>query len=549
MEEHRDRPHGSAPKPRHFGPDDPHPFSQVRTELVWEGKYDEYGNRRPINTAGLAMPMQRIETIDEPRSRAEAQGSLFDSTKAHLDDFRNLLVWGDNKLVMASLLAEFRCTASLVYIDPPFDVGADFSMSVAIGDDKDAVEKDQSALEMVAYRDTWGRGVDSYLHMLYERLVLLRELLNERGTAYVHIGRNISHAVRSLCDEVFGREHFLNEVTWKRSHAHGDTGQGATHFGRVTEAILIYSKTLDVNWNAQYVPYSQEILERDYKYVDESSGERYRLMPVDGPGGAAKGNPYYEFLGVKGYWRYSQVRMQALHDAGEIVLSRTGKSLSRKRYLRDAAGTPVTDLWDDVNRISPTSSERLGYETQKPEALLERIIRTSSAPGDLVIDAFCGSGTTGAVAERLGRRWLMVDLGRFSVHTTRKRLIDVQRALHADGAAYRAFDVANLGRYERQWWQKERLAGADDDHRRVVLAFFRAEVLATPRRPCSTGGRGPRSVMWTASTASSRARRLPWRGCEAAGAGRRSSACHGSSKWTFGSSAIASRRSSGSSSS
>lgn len=165
-----------------YGPGNPHPLSQLQTELVWEGKYDEYGERRGVDASGLAMPMQRIETIDEPRARAESQGDLFDSGKAHLDDFRNRLIWGDNKLVMASLLEEFKGKLDLVYIDPPFDVGADFTLEVEIGDEKESVAKDQSALEMVAYRDMWGKGTDSYLHMMYERLLLIRDLLSDSGS-------------------------------------------------------------------------------------------------------------------------------------------------------------------------------------------------------------------------------------------------------------------------------------------------------------------------------------------------------------------------------
>lgn len=155
-----------------FGPENPHPLSMLKTELVWDGKYDEYGNRREIDVAGCAMPLQKIETIDEPRSRAEAQGKLFGSKKSHPDDFRNMLIWGDNKIVMASLLKDFKGTIDLVYIDPPFDVGADFTMDLPMGDGRETVDKDQSTLEMVVYRDMWGKGTDSYLHMMFERLVL-----------------------------------------------------------------------------------------------------------------------------------------------------------------------------------------------------------------------------------------------------------------------------------------------------------------------------------------------------------------------------------------
>jgi adenine-specific DNA-methyltransferase len=161
-----------------YGPHNPHPLSQMKTELVWEGKYDEYGNRREVDIAGCAMPLQKIESIDEPRRAAAAEGQLglFEQQKLHQDDFRNRLVWGDNKLVMASLLKEFRGKVDLIYIDPPFDVGADFTMSVSIGEE-DSLNKEQSTLEMVAYRDMWGKGADSYLQMMFERLILMKELL------------------------------------------------------------------------------------------------------------------------------------------------------------------------------------------------------------------------------------------------------------------------------------------------------------------------------------------------------------------------------------
>jgi DNA methylase len=188
-----------------YGPHNPHPLSTMRTELVWEGKYDEFGGRREVNVAAFSMPLQKIETIDEPRSRAEAHGELFDERKAHRDDFRNRLIWGDNKLITASLLEEFKGAIDLIYIDPPFDVGTDFSLSVPLGDGNDTVAKEQSILEMVAYRDMWGKGTNSYLHMLYERLLICRELLSEQGVIYVHIGPNINHLVRALLDEVFGR--------------------------------------------------------------------------------------------------------------------------------------------------------------------------------------------------------------------------------------------------------------------------------------------------------------------------------------------------------
>ncbi len=429
----------------------------MAVRLEWEGK--------PQQIERLTLPFQTVETINESRATREREAGSLLQSNARVETDRNQLIWGDNRLVMSSLLEDFAGRVRLVYIDPPFDTGTDFSFSVKIGSVD--LTKAPSVLEETAYRDTWGRGRSSYLSMMYERLVLIHELLSDDGTLFLHLGRNVSHYLKLVCDEIFGAEHFINEITWKRSHAHGDTGQGARHFGRVTEAILIYRKSEEGLWNAQYAPYSAEIVERDYKYVDADTGRRYRLMPVDGPGGAAKGNPHYEFLGVAGYWRYSKQRMQELYEAGEVVLSRTGKSLSRKRLLDEAKGTPITDLWDDVNRISPTSGERLPYATQKPEALVERIVETATKPGDLVADFFVGSGTTAAVAEKLGRRWIACDLGRFAIHTTRKRLLNIQ------GCG--PFDIKNLGAYERQRWQIDTGNGALRAYLDTILAFYRAE--------------------------------------------------------------------------
>lgn len=238
----------------------------------------------------------------------------------------------------------------------------------------------------------------------------------------------------------------------------------------MTEAILVFSKTSAPIFHPQYVGYTDQIMSRDYKYEDSKTGERYRLMPVDGPGGAAKGNPHYEFHGVTGYWRYSKERMQELFDAGEVIVSSTGKSLSRKRYLKDAKGTPVTDLWDDVNRISPTSSERLDYATQKPESLLHRIVSTSSDPQSIVADFFVGSGTAAAVAEKLGRRWIACDLGRFSIHTSRKRLLGIEGC--------KPFEVLNLGRYERKYWQGINSGEAVHEYLKFIVELYHAAPIA-----------------------------------------------------------------------
>jgi len=211
----------------------------MKTELIWEGKYDEYGNRRTVDIAGCAMPLQKIETIDEPASRAQVQGNLFDPVKAHRDDFRNRLIWGDNKLVMASLLKEFKGKVDLIYIDPPFDVGADFTMNVPFGDSRETIGKDQSALEMVAYRDMWGKGTDSYLHIMYERLVLMRDMLTEKGSIYIHCDWRVGYYLRLLLDEVFGVDNFINEIIWKHQIMGGAHGR---RYPKAHEIILWYGK-------------------------------------------------------------------------------------------------------------------------------------------------------------------------------------------------------------------------------------------------------------------------------------------------------------------
>lgn len=472
-----------------YGPDNPHPLSQLRTELVWEGKYDEWGNRREVDVAGAAMPLQRIETVDEPRARVEAQGNLFDAKVAHLDDFRNMLVWGDNKLVMASLLRDFRGKVDLIYIDPPFDVGADFTMNVMIGDGNDQATKDQSALEMVAYRDTWGRGTDSYLHMMSERLVLARELLSDEGSIFVHCDTRVNSHLRLILDEVFGTGLFTNHISWKRTSGHG----GADRFGNVTDTLLFYTKSSSHKWNQLYQAISDEHKERHYRLSDERG--IYALGELTAPGvrRGPCGDPWrgFDVTAMGRHWSAVPDTLDTLDDEKRIYWPKKERGWPRlKRYWHEHKGVPATDFWHDISPINMMASERENYATQKPEALVERVVLASSDEGDLVADFFCGSGTTGAVAERLGRRWLMADLGRFAIHTSRKRLIEVQRQLHDDGKPYRAFDVFNLGRYERQWWQKERLKGADEDHRRVVLEFYRAEVLDHPTSPLLHGRKG-----------------------------------------------------------
>ena len=450
----------------------------MRTELVWEGKYDKFGERREVDIAGRKFPLQPIETIDEPRSHAEAQEKLFNPDSAHRDDFRNKLIWGDNRLVMASLMSKFKGAIDLIYIDPPFDVGADFTLKAPIGDSRETIDKEQSILEMVAYRDIWGRGMDSYLGILSEQLTMMRDLLSEQGSIYVHCDWRIASIIRLCLNEIFGEKNFVNEIIWQGTT--GDTSNKNKKFIKSHETILFYRKTNRILWNDIFQEYSEASL-RLYCHYDEKG--RYQLTDVGNPGGGG----YKYDLGCGetppsgGYRMPEETAREWLRE--DLLVVEKGKVPRRKRYIGE--GVRCRDVWTDIR--STQGAEYLGYPTQKPRKLIERIITASSDEGSLVADFFCGSGTTAAVAEQLGRRWIASDLGRFAIHTTQKRLIGIQRELHNAKEKYRSFDVFNLGRYERQWWQQEALKGVNDEHRSIVLSFFRAEELCntTPPPPTS----------------------------------------------------------------
>jgi adenine-specific DNA-methyltransferase len=446
------------------------------TELIWEGKYDDKG--RKVAPPRIALPFQTVETVNESAADRDRNQDLFASGRP--TDWRNRLIWGDKKYVLPSLLDEFVGKVNLIYIDPPFDTGANFSYTATVPDDP-GTDGDQGAtfvkeptvIEQKAYRDTWGKGLDGYLKWFYETIVLLRDLLTEDGTIYVHLDYNVGHYAKAVMDEVFGSDRLVNEIVWKRQSAKGDVTQGARHMGRIHESIYLYTKSADYRWNVLFTPYDQSYIDAFYRHTD-ADGRRYRLSDTTAPGKATKGNPYYEFLGVKRYYRFSKEKMQALYQEGRIVQTSEGTVPAQKRYLDEMPGVPLQSLWMDLKPIQSQALEALGYSTQKPEALLDRIVNTSSNEGDLVLDCFCGSGTTAAVAEKLNRRWIACDLGRFAIHTTRKRLLGIPRV--------KPFVVQNLGKYERQAWQiaefGEGAQAATDAYRRFVLDLYHAQPVA-----------------------------------------------------------------------
>ncbi len=447
-------------------------------ELVWNGKTNEVTN--------VVLPFQVIEQVDEPRAEkpeeAALQAGLFDERGRQLKGWTNKLIWGDNKLILSSLKngplreeIEAQGGLKLIYIDPPFDVGADFSMDIEVGDE--TFTKKPGILEEIAYRDTWGKGSDSFIAMLYERLVVMRDLLADDGSIYVHCDWRVNSYIRLILDEIFSKERSVNEITWKRSDAHSNSN----NFGVNTDTIFLYSKGSKPKWNNQYQAYSDEYIATQYRYVDET-GRRYLSRSCTGFSGI---NKVYAWKGMAKAWRYSPETFERLEKEGRIVYTSNGTP-RYKQYLDEMPGTPLSSLWDDIGRIHHLADERIDYPTQKPEELLERIIKVSSDEGDLVADFFIGSGTTAAVAEKLNRKWIGSDLGKFAIHATRKRMIDVQRKLKAAGADYRAFEILNLGKYERQHYvgansnlreaeQQAQLARKEAAFLDLILRAYRAE--------------------------------------------------------------------------
>ena len=451
-------------------------------ELIWDGKYDAAGKRVAIPKTPL--PFQTIETVNEDTHARERSLSLFESGEP--SDWRNRLIWGDKKWVLPSLLPEFGSKVDLIYIDPPFDTGADFSFSAPIPADPNAPEnagqsftKEPSLLELKAYRDIWGGAkthLDAYLKWFYETVVVLYDLLAPTGSIYVHLDYRMVHYARSVLDEIFGSDRFINEIIWKRRTG---TVSSNNAFGAQTDSILWYSKSEKFTFNPQFrrSGISQEEIEKKFNLVDEQ-GRRYWSGDLNNPGD--RPNLKYDYKGYahpKGGWAISREVMEKWDAEGKIIFPKNPEGrIRRKMYLHDWQGYAVQNLWEDISPVNSQAKEAVGYPTQKSEALLERIIKASSNEGDLVLDCFCGSGTTAAVSEKLKRRWITCDLGRFAIHTARKRLLAIPELV--------PFQVLNLGKYERQAWKTDSpyFSKANEhqkllDYRKFILALYHATPL------------------------------------------------------------------------
>jgi DNA modification methylase len=397
--------------------------------LNWRGK-------RPF-TSTRYYPAQHKETHGE-----EVNGWL------------NKIFWGDNLQVISHLLREYRGKINLAYIDPPFDSNAEYRKKVKLRGSN--LHNDVNSFEEKQYTDIWTN--DEYLQFIYSRLILIKELLSSTGSLYVHLDWNKGHYIRCLLEEIFGRESLKNEVIWQRTFARSDSKT----FNHIHDSIYLCTKSDEHIWNAQFEKHSEEYIKSKYVHVDEN-GRKYRLADMTSPN--PRPNMRYEWRGFKppeNGWRYQESTMQKLHDENRISYpADKNRRPQIKKFLDELEGRPIQSIWTDINPVNSQAIEREGYPTQKPETLLERIIKSSSNPGDLIFDCFMGSGTTQAVAMKLGRRFIGADINLGAVQITTKRLLGVgqeleaqqqQGTLEVDGEEpttyYTGFEVYNVNNYD-----------------------------------------------------------------------------------------------------
>ena len=405
-------------------------------ELLWADKYDKFEKGERVLTEKPNLPFQVVETINKPRIKGGIIASLFPEDewpKDYPKDWKNLLIWGDNKLIMSSLIKQgWAGKINLIYIDPPFFTGSDFTIRTKLGDER--IEKEPSIIEERAYKDTWSGGIASYLKYMYERLVLMRELLAENGSIYIHLDYHVEHYVKVMMDEIFGYENFRNEIVWNKGFRGTESKDIYQH---AHDIILWYSKCEKYIWNQVGQPYRDEDFKR-YNKIDEK-GQIYALIKRR----RTDGTVYY------------------------------GKTYPKEE------GKRIDDVIDHIAVMASTAEERVGFDTQKPEDLLKAFILTSSNPGDIVADFFCGSGTTLAVTEKLGRRWIGCDLSKFAIQVTRKRLLDIHNSKDLQnenkkeyGNPARPFELWNIGNYETVYWQERQ-----DEYLTFMLKLYQTAPL------------------------------------------------------------------------
>lgn len=396
----------------------------------------------------------------------------------------NRLYYGDNLDVLRAHIQDE--SVDLIYLDPPFNSNANYnilfrsptgtgadSQIEAFEDSWQWNDKAEDAFDQVmrsgntkafdllnAMRGFLGENdMMAYLAMMAIRLIELHRVLKPTGSLYLHCDPTASHYLKLLLDGVFGADRFRTEISWRRQSAHNDAAQGRQQYGNVRDIIFFYSRTDSWNWNWLYTPYDEAYIQKHSRHIEKETGRRYFLGDITAPGGAdpAKRNPHYEFLGVTRYWRFSQERMRRMYEEGRIVQSGQGKIPRQKRYLDEMPGVALQNDWTDILPLHGSSQERLGYPTQKPLALLERIIAASSNEGDVVLDPFCGCGTAVHAAQKLGRQWTGIDITHLAIALIEKRLqaafpgLDYE-VLGTPKDLASAEDLAARDKYQFQWW-------------------------------------------------------------------------------------------------
>ncbi len=360
----------------------------------------------------------------------------------------NQLYFGDNLDILKDLYAKHpEGYIDLIYIDPPFNSKRNYNVLF------EDIEMEDTKAQKEAFADTWSnvsyydaleelkesdldlhtyihaldnirisKGAIAYLTTMAIRIYYMHKLLKDTGSFYLHCDPTMSHYLKIICDIIYGEGNFRNEITWQRTNAHSDSKQGRKAYGNISDLILFYSKSTTNTFNTQYLPYSKEYLKKFYKYEDDKG--RYSLGDIAAPGGSSKGNPYYEFLGIKRYWRFSKKRMEKLYNEGMIIQLKKGNVPRQKRYLDTNKGIELQNIWTDIKPLQHAHAEKMGYPTQKPLALMERILKVSSNEGDVVADFFCGCGTTIAASEKLNRKWIGADISHLAIKLISKRLTD-----------------------------------------------------------------------------------------------------------------------------
>ena len=401
----------------------------------------------------------------------------------------NTLFYGDNLDVLRKHVRDE--SVDLIYLDPPFNSRRDYNVIFKEADGA------APAAQIRAFDDTWQytqetarvkeeinevapaygcpklpqmvqgfvdvlghNDLTAYLMMMAIRLLELKRALKPTGSIYFHCDPTMGHYIKVMMDIIFGAKNFINEITWKRTNVHSHAAQGTKHFSRVQDTILFYGRSSDRTWHQLYVEHTPEHIAKSYRHVEEGTGRRYSLGDLTVTDGEAKGNPRFEFLGVTRYWRYNKEKMEELSRQGHIVQTHPGTVPRQKRYLDESLGTEVSSVWADILPISSHAAERLGYPTQKPEALLERIIKASSNESDVVMDPFAGCGTTISVAQRLKRQWMGIDITHLAIALLKKRLADqfdlkARQDYQVIGEPADVASAAELARtdpYQFQWW-------------------------------------------------------------------------------------------------